>query len=318
MRPILLFSFIFYINALSAQTNAAADRFAVTTEGDGPDRVWLIRHAGSAHVAPQRIVVFLHGWGATNPGAYGGWIEHLLGDAENGSDRLVIFPKFQCGLWPPKGEVFTRRVQRRLETILANLRVEYPGMTTEVTLVGHSIGSVIAANLADRQAELLHFRINGLLLSTPGHKLFSCGRQKSYARICSDLPVIIITAENDGASGEKFARHFVAQSPQLQRRVYLQQPADTHDDEVVDAKHRTPVSPLPELYQPDWNLINAGAKWLCTTNRADEACYFRLTDALLLCAESGDCAGLDVQDPRTLQLGQFADGMAVRALRVME
>ena len=315
MRRLIFLLLVMSATMLHAQ-EPSPERFSVSSHEKGTDRYWLIRHPGTDSIAPQRIVVFLHGWGATNPGAYGGWIAHLLGTPDEGGDRLVIFPKFQSGLWPPRGERFTRRTRACLETVMAELGKRYPTATTEVTLIGHSIGSVIAANLADRQAELRHFRINGLLLSTPGHKLFACGRQASYRRIDPDLPVLLLTAENDGASGEKFAEHFTGNSPQLMRRVHLQQRADVTGPTKIDAKHRTPVNPLPELYQDNWNVINWGAKWLCTTNRADEACYFRLSDALLDCAENDRCDGLDTTDPATLTMGSHADGTPVQPLVV--
>src|SRR3954453_16509057 len=47
-------------------------------------------HAAGAAAEPRPVVVFIHAWGATNPQAYGGWINHL---ARKGF--LVLFPKYQ-------------------------------------------------------------------------------------------------------------------------------------------------------------------------------------------------------------------------------
>lgn len=305
--------FLLLTGFLTAQT----DRFSVTPEGKGPNRCWLVRHAGAEAVAPTRVVVFLHGFGATNPGCYGGWIEHLLGDPATGAGHLVIYPKFQTGLWPPRGEAYTKRIQRRLETILEDLQEQFPGMPTDVTLIGHSIGGVIAANLADRQADFEHFSVNGILLTTPGHKVFPCGRQSNYERIPPELPVVIVTGEEDGASGDKFALYFTERSPQLTRRIHLSQQPDRTSDERVRARHRTPVSPLPELYQSNFNLITIGARLVCRTDLADRNCYFRLSDALLSCAEGTDCATLNPTAPTVTNMGKFSNGTPVAPLLVV-
>ena len=277
MRQLSLFLlFLFFL-----VNNARAERFSVTAHGKGADRTWLIRHAGTDSIAPQRIVVFLHGYGANNPGCYGDWIAHLLGPKGVGEDRLVLFPKYQFGLWPPRGEKYAQRVQQSLGTVLTELKERHPTMTTEVTLIGHSMGSVIAANLADRHRPDWPYQIKSLLLTSPGHNIFPCGRQESYARIPTTMPTVLVTAEDDSASGEKFAQHFDARTPQLRRKIYLRQLATEINGRTVTAKHRTAVNPLQALYQPGANLITLGAKVLCRTDAADTVVYFGLSDLLL-------------------------------------
>src|SRR5437879_2234893 len=57
--------------------------------GTGGQSYWLFEPAEpKPELAP--VVVFVHGWLAVNPGAYGAWIDHLAR-----SGRIVIFPRYQ-------------------------------------------------------------------------------------------------------------------------------------------------------------------------------------------------------------------------------
>ena len=282
--------------------------------GTGNHRCWMIRTADSEAVTPERIVVFLHGFGAQNPGVYGGWIRHLIADD---SATIVLFPKFQTGLWAPRGEVFTQRTQETLESTLTELRSRYPNLPRSVTLIGHSIGGAIAANLADREAVMRNFSIDGIMLVQPGHKIFRCGRQDFYQNVRPDLPVLIVTGADDGASGDKFANHFVETAPQIQHLLFVRQRAGRGAGEVMKAQHKTPVNPVRELYTPNFNLITEGAKWVGREDRADTHGYYRLSDLLLRCAQLGDCVGLDGSRAETLSMGRFADGSVVPPLEVV-
>jgi hypothetical protein len=50
----------------------------------------FVFHGNDAPAKPRPVVIFLHSWGAVDPGLYGGWIDHL---ARKG--HLVLFPRFQ-------------------------------------------------------------------------------------------------------------------------------------------------------------------------------------------------------------------------------
>ncbi len=55
----------------------------------GVKSFWLYE---PAKPAPKKapLIVFHHGWMATNPGVYGAWIEHLVK-----SGNIVVFPRYQ-------------------------------------------------------------------------------------------------------------------------------------------------------------------------------------------------------------------------------
>ena len=101
-------------------------------------------HAEGPAAEPRPVVVFLHAWGATNPQAYGGWIEHL---ARKGN--LVIVPRFQ--------EVGRTRPMEATERATTLVKEAFAALAGDpqarpdrdkVAFVGHLAGAALAANLA--------------------------------------------------------------------------------------------------------------------------------------------------------------------------
>ena len=67
-------------------TSTEVVKRAVGTASSGT----FVFHGNDAPAKPRPVVIFLHSWGAVDPGLYGGWIDHL---ARKG--HLVLFPRFQ-------------------------------------------------------------------------------------------------------------------------------------------------------------------------------------------------------------------------------
>lgn len=70
-----------------------------TLRGEEALQFWVFEPA-EPHAAAAPVVVFTHGWGATNPRAYGAWIDHIVRRG-----NIVVYPVYQKpGSWryPPQ------------------------------------------------------------------------------------------------------------------------------------------------------------------------------------------------------------------------
>lgn len=82
-------------------------------------------------------VMFLHGWGATEPRTYGPWIRHLVARG-----HVVIYPRYQDSVADPPPEALPSAVLG-----IRSALTRTPGLRALVA-VGHSAGGALAADLA--------------------------------------------------------------------------------------------------------------------------------------------------------------------------
>src|SRR3954447_9578111 len=117
--------------------------------GTGARSYWLFEPAEPKPEAAP-VAVFLHGWLAVNPGAYGAWIDHLAR-----SGHIVVFPRYQEDIvtlpvdFLPNALAAVRDALDVLETSPQHVRPD----RGRFALIGHSAGGNLAAQLAAVAAE---------------------------------------------------------------------------------------------------------------------------------------------------------------------
>ena len=79
------------------------------------DGYWLFEPADPRPDSAE-VVVFMHGYGAYNPMAYGKWIKHLVAKG-----NIVIYPRYQRNLIMPRPNAFPRYAARGIRDALAAL-----------------------------------------------------------------------------------------------------------------------------------------------------------------------------------------------------
>jgi len=104
----------------------------------------FVFHGNDAPAKPRPVVIFLHSWGAVDPGLYGGWIDHL---ARKG--HLVLFPRFQDVNRSRPADA-SNLAEDLIQSALAALAEDENAKPDRerVAFIGHSAGAPIAFNLA--------------------------------------------------------------------------------------------------------------------------------------------------------------------------
>jgi len=114
-------------------------------------------------VAP--VIIFLHGWGGTNPLYYGAWIDHIVRRG-----NVIIFPRYQSSILTRR-EDFIPNSLDSVKDAFARLQNEgghvRPDMT-KVAAVGHSLGGVLAASVAALASESGLPTVRALMSVEPG------------------------------------------------------------------------------------------------------------------------------------------------------
>lgn len=104
--------------------------------GEGPGRVTVVRRADAD--GPHPLVLFLHGWGATEPRFYAPWIEHLAR-----AGNAVVYPRYQDSIAEPPPQV--------LGNVLVGVREALGGIDADLdslVVAGHSAGGALASDYA--------------------------------------------------------------------------------------------------------------------------------------------------------------------------
>ncbi len=168
--------------------------------GEGPTEFWIFTPADPRpDEAP--LVVFMHGWGALHPRAYGAWIQHLVRKG-----HIVVYPRFQfADKVRTPGDVMLASAGAALQNawILMNEQGPVRPRTDKIAWISHSMGGVLAAKLS-ATASTLGLPPAGALLSVqPG------GQDAVPIGDLSSLPldtiVELMVGDKDAIAGDSAA-----------------------------------------------------------------------------------------------------------------
>jgi pimeloyl-ACP methyl ester carboxylesterase len=132
--------------------------------GTGGKEYWIFE-PDSPRPRSAPVVVFLHGWGGMNPLYYGAWLDHLV---KRGN--IVIYPRYQATLLTGISE-FTPNTLHALKDAVNRLKTETGHVTADFTkfaTVGHSLGGLLAANVAALASESGLPRVSAVMAVEPG------------------------------------------------------------------------------------------------------------------------------------------------------
>lgn len=111
--------------------------------GSGDFKYWLFEpDEPKLNSAP--LIVFNHGWGATNPEFYGAWIEHIVKKG-----NIVAFPSYQSSLRTPT-DSFTPNAISAIKSAISELQKgdHARPMLDKFAILGHSVGGILSVNIA--------------------------------------------------------------------------------------------------------------------------------------------------------------------------
>ncbi len=203
--------------------------------GEGLEQYWIFRPADPEPSIPPPVVLFFHGWGETDPVAYGGWIDHL---ARSGA--VVIFPIYQGGpLTSP--DLF-------LPSALASIRDAFERLGERanrlyVASLGHSCGGLLAAKYAVAAANDPTLPRPGAVMSVqPGRSsLFSLDH---LDQMPADTLLLVVAGDRDPIVGDWDAKRIFRETTLIprQNKRYLLLRSDTRGQPLLTAGHLAPMA----------------------------------------------------------------------------
>ncbi len=204
---------------------------------------WIFRPS-SPTPETSPIIIFLHGWGATNPKIYGAWIEHIVRKG-----NMVIYPRYQATLFTPSWSLTHNAIQA-VKDAIGQLRKE-TDITPEfdnVAIVGHSVGGQIAANMAALAGKDEFPLPKAVMCVQPGK---SESKQKSIAVRLADLSsvpahtlLLTVVGEDDLLVGDNDGKLIFNKTTQvpLTNKDFIIMVSDRYGAPSLNAHHFAPCA----------------------------------------------------------------------------
>lgn len=201
-------------------------------------------HAAGSPAEPRPVIVFLHAWGAVNPAAYGGWIEHL---ARKGN--LVLFPRFQeiGKIRPADATDKAAALVKEALAALADDPTAKPNLN-HVAFLGHSAGAGLAFNLAAVAKDhglptpkLVHGLMAGGLASDAKARGIQLA---NLAQIDPATLLVTVIGDRDQRPSDQASRRLLKEAAAVppERKVFLRALSDSHGFPVLSATLASPAS----------------------------------------------------------------------------
>lgn len=279
----------------NAYAHASID---VSRVGDLPTGAWVFSPNGEPGAERSRIpvVLFLHGFGATDPGTYRGWITHLVRRG-----NTVIYPDYQPeGFLVPDQSSFVANMLAGLQSGL-----EAAGIAPEaIHVVGHSLGGVMGVAYLAEGREVGLPPAASLTVVAPGG-CSNCGMTSGFGVPLppglappADLLVNIVTGSDDAIVGDGDAlaiRDLLANVPANQLRL-VEVRSDRHGSPDLVADHLFAQS---DGFGSEVNALDWYGLW-------------RPLDGLIACAETRALCEVALGTGETaLDMGAWGDGTPV-------
>jgi hypothetical protein len=278
------------------------------------DGYWLFEPAAPRPDSAD-VEVYMHGYGAYNPMAYGKWIKHLVAKG-----NIVIYPRYQKNLVTPRAEAFPANAAKGIRDALTALQGEghVRPRTGKVAYIGHSYGGVIVSNLGTNWEQYGIPKPASMLLCEPGSGPLKGARLPRYDRLPVDLSLIIVVGEDDYVVGNEFGQLVFETAVNTPDRRLVIQRRDTDGNRWVLATHSEPY-----CYDLDFDtgLRNYTSRRVLMTSRLNEVdfnCYWKFGDALMDHTRNGCYGDVCFGDvPQRTYLGSWPNGKEMRSLEVL-
>ena len=299
--------------------------------------------AGAAPAEGRPVAVLLHAWGASNPQAYGAWIDHLV---RNG--WLVLFPRFQEVNRTRPADA-TAKAVRLLKAAFAELATDADAKpnAARVALIGHLAGVPLAANVAaSAKAENL-----------PAPKLIYAIMPGGIARdaksrgiplaelntIPSGTLIVTVIGDKEARAADIAARRILRDAGEvgLDRKLIVRALSDDHGFPAMTATLASPAGldaaydggaikmlpepkdqkPPPFKWSADMTLSGEQSQLVAQINNAradalDYLAYWKTFDMAATAAFAGRDAGSLKNDANFSDMKRWADGWPVKRLAV--
>ena len=188
------------------------------------------------------VIVFLHGWGGMNPLYYGAWLDHLV---KRGN--IVIYPRYQSNLLTGINE-FTPNTLYAVKDAINRLQTEPGHVSADLTkfaTVGHSLGGLLAANIAALASESGLPRVSAVMSVEPGITEAPINVPLAdLKKIPPETLLLALAGDQDTLVRDADAKRIYYESTRVSanNKDFIMLVSDSHGRPPLQASHRAPTA----------------------------------------------------------------------------
>lgn len=209
--------------------------------GTGGKEYWIFEpDSPKPRTAP--VIVFLHGWGGMNPLYYGAWLDHLV---KRGN--IVIYPRYQSNLLTPISD-FLPNTLHAVKDAVERLRTEPGHVSADLSkfaTVGHSLGGLLAANVAALASESSLPRVVAVMSVEPGITEAPINVPLAdLKKIPPETLLLAVAGDQDTLVRDYDAKRIYYESTRVpeKNKDFVMLMTDTHGRPALQASHRAPTA----------------------------------------------------------------------------
>lgn len=299
--------------------------------GTGGQEYWIFE-PDSPKPRSAPVIVFLHGWGGMNPLYYGAWLDHLV---KRGN--IVIYPRYQTNLLTPIRE-FLPNTLHAIKDAISRLQTE-PGHVSpdlnKFATVGHSLGGLLAANVAALASESSLPRVSAVMSVEPGITDEPINVPLAdLKKIPAETLLLALAGDNDTLVRDADAKRIYYESTRIpaSNKDFITLVSDTHGTPALLASHRSPTA-LDKTYDSGEGVGGSAANRVGDTpqtgrrdrletmmvNALDFYGTWKLFDALCDAAFYNKNREYALGNtPQQRFMGVWSDGVPVKELKVTD
>lgn len=209
--------------------------------GAGNGEYWIFE-PDTPKPATAPVVVFLHGWGGMNPLYYGAWLDHLV---KRGN--IVIYPRYQATLLTPIKEFLPSTIDaiqdalKRLQTERGHIKPDL----NKFAVVGHSVGGLLAANVAALASESSLPQVRAVMSVEPGITEAPINIPLAdLKKIPAPTLLLAVAGDQDTLVRDTDAKRVYYESIKVpaENKDFIMMVTDTHGAPSLQASHRAPTA----------------------------------------------------------------------------
>jgi pimeloyl-ACP methyl ester carboxylesterase len=209
--------------------------------GKGGKEYWLFE-PDSPKPRSAPVIVFLHGWGGMNPLYYGAWLDHLV---KRGN--IVVYPRYQANLLTGISE-FTPNTLHAVKDAVTRLQTEPGHVTADFTkfaTVGHSLGGILAANVAALASESGLPRVSVVMSVEPGITEAPINVPLAdLKKLPPETLLLTLAGDQDTLVRDYDAKRIYYESTRIpeNNKDFIMLVSDSHGRPALQASHRAPTA----------------------------------------------------------------------------